>query len=123
MKKMCLALVFVMLMAATAAAAELKFSWQPNIEPDLAGYRVYYGQASRKYDGNVDVGLPALVDGKVVVAIEIPYGSEFFAATAYSAKGFESDFSNEATGHINPASPGGFAAEEIKIIYKLTVPR
>ena len=41
----------------------------------------------------------------------------------YSANGFESDFSSEATGHINPASPGWVAAEEIKIIYKLTVSR
>jgi len=118
-----LAVLLVLLAACPALAAELKFSWLPNTEKDLAGYRIYYGSASRKYAGFVDMGMPAVVAGKIVVKAEIPYGNGFFAATAYNAAGFESDFSNEATGNIPPLAPGGFVAETVTITYKIAVPK
>jgi hypothetical protein len=31
-------------------------SWNPNTEPDLGGYKIYYGTKSRKYETPIDVG-------------------------------------------------------------------
>ncbi len=47
-----LALLFL----STGSAAQIKLAWNPNIDPDLAGYKVYYGTASRTYGSRVDVG-------------------------------------------------------------------
>ena len=38
------------------SSAQIKLAWDPNTEADLAGYRVYYGTASRSYGPPVDVG-------------------------------------------------------------------
>ena len=73
------------------------FSWRPNQEADLAGYKIYYGTVSGRYDHVVDMGNPA-VQGDTVqatvggLAAGTPY---YFAATAYDKYGFESDYSQE----------------------------
>ena len=77
-------------------AAELNFSWLANSEPDVAGYRLYYGDSSRNYTDSIEIGHYP-VDGRINGTI---YGLDisqtyYFAATAYSATGEESDFSNE----------------------------
>ena len=67
--------------------------WDPNTEPDLAGYKVYYGTSSRSYSVVVDVGnvtsfrIDDLTEG-------VRY---FFAVTAYDTAGNESDFSEEVS--------------------------
>jgi hypothetical protein len=69
----------------------LTLAWDPSSSPDVTGYRVYYGTASGVYTASVPVGasasvtLPGLSSG-------VTY---FFAVTAISAGGLESDFSNE----------------------------
>jgi len=78
----------------SAEAAYLDLSWGPNGEPDLAGYRVYYGAESREYINFVDVGdatscrLGDLLD-------DVTY---FVTLTAYDTGGNESDFSEEVSG-------------------------
>jgi hypothetical protein len=75
-------------------ASYLTLAWDPNTEPDLAGYWVYYGTASREYADSIDVGnittyqLDNLLDG-------VTY---FIAVTAYDTSGNESDFSHEVSG-------------------------
>ena len=76
----------------TAHAASVSLAWNGNTEPDIAGYRVYYGVASHTYFfPPVDVGnlttatLPNLAAGTTY----------YFAATAYNTAGAESAFSNE----------------------------
>ena len=48
---------FSLLLAAHSAlhAAEVRLAWDANTEP-VAGYRLYYGHASRSYQTSVDVG-------------------------------------------------------------------
>ncbi|MFY9396873.1 MAG: fibronectin type III domain-containing protein [Desulfomonilia bacterium] len=41
---------------AQLSASSLKVSWNPNTEPDLAGYRVHYGTTSGEYRNIVDAG-------------------------------------------------------------------
>ena len=75
------------------SAAEVALAWDANTDPDVAGYMIYYGFATRAYDYVVDVGdqttftLSGLEDGHTY----------YFAVTAYDTEDLESDFSNEVT--------------------------
>jgi uncharacterized membrane protein YgcG len=72
-------------------AAEITLAWDQNSEPDIAGYRIYYGQESHSYTNVVDVGnytscvISDLEDGETY----------YFAATACNNDGYESGYSNE----------------------------
>jgi hypothetical protein len=74
-----------------ADAASLTLAWNPNSEPEAAGYRLYYGKAMGNYESVIDVGnqttynLSDLEDAKAY----------YFVVTAYDALGRESDFSSE----------------------------
>ena len=74
-----------------ANAASVTLAWDPNGEPDIAGYRLYYGKASGTYESAIDVGnqttfnISDLEDGKAY----------YFVVTAYDILGRESDFSSE----------------------------
>ncbi|MBI4791280.1 MAG: DUF2202 domain-containing protein, partial [Deltaproteobacteria bacterium] len=91
-------LVLFSLFANPLQAAELTFAWSPNTEPNLAGYKIYYGTASRTYSMIIDVGNPAIIDGKVTCPLTVlPQENTlfYFTATAYDGNGFESDYSTE----------------------------
>ena len=119
---------FVVLFSATSAyAVSLTFSWTPNTETDLAGYRIHYGPVTRgtnvsatAYPGFIDVKLPAIVDGKVVATVDIPVGNSFFAATAYDKDGYGSFYSNEVQAKIPPVVPTGFGVKQVAITYTFT---
>ncbi len=67
--------------------------WDRCLDPEVIGYRLYYGNASRDYLPAVEVGnqTTCKVDGLVE---GIPY---FFAVTAYDQYGNESDYSEEVS--------------------------
>lgn len=71
----------------------LTVQWDPNTESDLAGYRVYYGERSRAYSHQIDVGnvtrfkITNLKEGKIY----------YIALTAYDYWNNESKFSNEVS--------------------------
>jgi hypothetical protein len=73
----------------TGILSSVTLAWNPNSEPDLAGYYVYYGRDSGDYVRIVSVAVPTAtikVRGNKTI---------YFAATAYDTSGEESDFSNE----------------------------
>ncbi len=78
-------------------AGEMSFSWTPNSEDNLAGYKIYYGTETANYTESIDVGLLPAVDGLVTYSVtDLPEGNTlYFAATAYDFDGFESDYSQE----------------------------
>jgi hypothetical protein len=86
-------IVFSLIFASTpeVRAADVTLAWDPNPEPSVQGYRVYYGKASGFYTNVLDVGnrtdcvIPGLDAGTTY----------FLACTAYSATGDESNFSGE----------------------------
>ena len=87
-----LALVSVLvLFPVIASGAAVGLAWDANTEPDLAGYKIYYGTASGNYSHSIDVGnvteytLTGLDEG-------VTY---YLAATAYDADNNESDYSVE----------------------------
>ena len=69
-------------------ADQVTFTWDANTEPDLAGYRCYWGSQPNTYLNFIDVGL------QTTCTLEIQPGT-YVAATAYDTEGLESDFSNE----------------------------
>lgn len=89
------AVALLLVWAAGMARAQdwVRLAWDPNSEPDLGGYIVYYGVASRVYTNAINVGnvttntVTGLVQGVLY----------YFAVTAYNTNGLESDFSDEVT--------------------------
>jgi hypothetical protein len=87
------AIVFFALPLHTCQAAQVTLAWNQNSEPDVIGYKVYYGNASGDYDWWIDVGnvttftVTNLSDG-------LTYN---FAVTAYDSSNppLESTYSNE----------------------------
>ena len=84
-------LTLIFFLSTHAQSAQVTLQWDPNLEADLAGYRVYYGTSSGNYSHSLDVGktttctVSNLQDG-------MPY---YFAATAYDTAFAESEFSSE----------------------------
>jgi hypothetical protein len=75
-------------------------TWNAIADPDLAGYRVYYGTTSGTYlqPRGQGVDVPATVAANVTnfTVMGLASGTTyFFAITAYGNTQFESDFSNE----------------------------
>lgn len=58
--------------------------WDANPEPDIAGYRVYYGGSSRAYTRTAKVTVP-----KARVSVRSDR-TTYFAVTAYNTAGAES---------------------------------
>ena len=88
-------------------AAQVTLEWDPVFHPLLEGYIVYYGTSSGDYDVSLDVGnwtsctIADLEDSETY----------YFAVTAYSTEGEESDFSNQVrwpnNNNIYDAGTGG----------------
>jgi len=100
---------------ATVGDGSADFSWLPNSESDLAGYKIRYGTSPNgPYDLVVDVGNPAPVDGRIKGSVSgLSEGvTYYFIATAYNQTGLESDYSAEVTyipqADTPPSSPAGF---------------
>jgi hypothetical protein len=74
---------------AKAPITYLRLVWDRNPEPDIAGYKVYYGRVSGDYTQLVTVTNPTARIGV--------RGSNttYFAVTAYNTAGVESELSEE----------------------------
>jgi hypothetical protein len=87
--------------AASSANAGVILEWNANNEPDIAGYKLFYGTASHTYTAQRDVG-------KVTHAVvpELTLGAAyFFALTAYNTAALESKLSTEVQGTAVRVSP------------------
>jgi len=73
--------------------SSVTFAWDASPSPEVAGYRLYSGPTSGTYTNSVDVGTPLEYTATNVVR-EI---TMYYAVTAYSTNGLESDFSNEVS--------------------------
>lgn len=115
-------MIILALNAKNCFAGDASFSWLPNSETDLAGYKIHYGPAAGEYTEVKDCALPDIVDGRVPCAIEtVPDGTTYFAATAYDKAGQESGYSNEVAYDPPPASPKGVTT--ITVIVNVSMAR
>ncbi len=84
-------LLFLALTSATLAA-DITIAWDANTETDLAGYKVYYGTASRVY------GTPIVISKQTTYTITgLAPGTYYISVTAFNTAGLESGFSNEVS--------------------------
>jgi len=96
-------LIGLVLSGTHAFSGELRLRWDANQESDIAGYKIYYGGASRDYEFAVDVGnktnytISGLQSGQAC----------YVAATAYDSQGNESAFSTELVYLVQSADSDG----------------
>jgi len=86
-----LAIIFTLILMPRCFSAQITVAWDENFEPDIAGYKMYYGTTSGNYEYSVDVGnntscsISGLIEGTTY----------YLAATAYDTNNIESSFSEE----------------------------
>lgn len=66
-------------------------AWEASPSPEVTRYRVYWGPSKGQYTNYVETPLRVLT----IPGLTLP---QYFAATAVSSNGLESDFSNEVGG-------------------------
>ena len=93
-------LLLSLVAAITASAASI--TWDPNTEPDIAGYRIYTGSFTRNYTNILTI--PSGPNIRITNEIAIN-GIQFVAVTAFNTSGLEGDFSNEISITSRPSAP------------------
>ena len=83
--------VMLSFLPATGQCAQVTLAWDPSREPDVAGYRLYYGTRSGNSPSMVDIRNRA----SCTIANLESGKTYYFAATAYDYQGHESGFSDE----------------------------
>ena len=74
-------------------AADVRLAWNPNTEPDLAGYKIHYGASSGSYTKSVDVG-----NVTTATISNLSEGATYyFASSAYNTAALSSAYSNEVS--------------------------
>ena len=116
MKRLFISFLLTLLIATTSYADVITFSWLPNSESNLAGYKIYH--FTEGVDPVVlDVGLPGIVDGRVVYTLPDQEYPEltYFYATAYNTEGQESDPSNQLEYRSPIKAIDGFKIDSVTI--------
>ena len=94
MKTLALAMLLLML-AVTAQAADVTLVWDPNVEPDLAGYRVFQAPVHGTHSGAFAQIATVLAPAATYTVTGLPDNKNFiWYATAYDTGGQESHASN-----------------------------
>lgn len=99
-----LLIAFVSLLTSAATGASVSLAWNRNAEPEVAGYKLYYGRASRSYANIVSVGNTNFV----TVTNLAPAATYYFAVVAVTTNGLESDFSAEVSSTMPVTPPVNF---------------
>jgi len=117
------------------ADSNVTFTWDKNIEPDLAGYRLYQ---SATPDGQVvdgtsfvmeippeaglyDTGIiPSLDPAKdAYTLISVPDGTWYWVLTAYDTQNNESGKSNEVSATVDSTPPGSPTILEVTAVVRV----
>ena len=101
-----LLLVCVFMSPTAASASSVDLSWGQNSEPNIVGYKIYYGTTTDVYPNSVDIhnNVPDQTDGRIHGTVTgLTDGTTYyFVCTAYNDQGSESDFSNEVVFSASP---------------------
>lgn len=116
----------------SAFAADVTFAWDPSPEPEVVGYKLYYGITSGTYDHVVDAGnnttltITGLEDGVTYYSTVTAYdslGNESapaeelsFIAAAEGASGDSADGGGGGGCFIATAAFGSYLAPEVMVL-------
>jgi len=93
------ALLLLLCCAAPALATDVPLAWDASTSPNIAGYKVYYGNGSHTY------GTPITIGNLTTYTVTgLSNGTYYFSVTAFDTDGNESDFSNEVSQVIGSSS-------------------
>ncbi len=90
---LCLVTAFTALQAGGYVLSKAFVRWSPSTEPNVVGYRVYYGAESGKYTNSVTVGNT----NRTVLKGMMVGQTYYFMVTALNSKGVESLPSKEVS--------------------------
>ncbi len=116
-KSLFLCCLTVLTQISAFAVGSVNLAWDASTDASVTGYKVYYGVASGAYTNSVTLGnvttttLNGLTDG-------VKY---YFAATARTSAGIESDLSNETSYTVPGAGGGGNNAPTLNTIANVTI--
>jgi hypothetical protein len=107
-----------LLLVLTGQAHGFTLIWDANTEPDLGGYHVHIGIASRQYTHSLNVG------NQTNCEIDEPPSGEslYLAVTAYDIYGNESEYSEELVYTAGADSDGDGLSDQAEISVYLTDP-
>jgi fibronectin type 3 domain-containing protein len=98
-------------LGAQQSGAGLNLAWAPNLEEDIAEYRVYVGTSSRQYSAFHSAGSAT----SLRVAGLIAGRTYYFAVTAVNTAGLESGFSSEVSSVAPTELDGSFNGANLVI--------
>jgi hypothetical protein len=88
----CLAALFLFCGISRASVNDVSLAWDPSVSPNISGYKLYIGNASRAYDTFITLG-----NQTSYTVTDLGVGTWYFAVTAFDSGDNESDFSNEVS--------------------------
>jgi len=92
--------VLILLCALMTQGQSVTLAWDASPSPGVSRYRLWYGSSPGNYAFMTNVGMVR------TQRIVLPHpGRWFFAATAISTNGIESEFSNEVQWEAKPVAP------------------
>jgi hypothetical protein len=92
-------------------AAQVTLAWDPNSEPDVAGYRIYYGTAGTGFNTVANVG-----NFTSFVVDDLQPGQTYaFYATCYNTSGLESEPSNVVEYTVPESGDGAPAVSNMSV--------
>lgn len=93
-------------------AAKATLGWDRSPDPDVGGYAVYYGPASREYINSVHVG-----NVTTYTVSSLAWGATYyFALTTYNTAGVESGFSDEIVYTVPTPNQPGFDNPSLRFV-------
>lgn len=99
------------------AASDVTLAWDAATDARVTGYKLHYGSATKTYTVHQDCGNVTQCTLKA-----LPDATYFIAATAYTAGGIESGYSNEVSLTLDttpPASPKNLHSVSVKVTVQL----
>ncbi len=103
----------MLLSLSIAEAASVTLTWERNQEPDIAGYKIFYGKRSHSYTDTITINDTAnkpLYRNYTITGLQ-EGTTYYFAIKAFDLAGQESDFSDEVSVEI-PAENGGGTGDD-----------
>lgn len=115
MKKILLALLIVLFACvAHAETVSITFTWDKNIEPDLAGYKLYSSDVSGDYS---DIPIETIIGDANTITIQMDVTTDtYFVLTAYDTADNESGYSNQVVFIDYPDAPGNLQIKSYTIV-------